>query len=86
MILGPTPADVLERYTALTGRTPMPPLWALGNQQSRWSYMSAEEVLSVAAEFRSRGIPCDVLYLDIDYMDGYRVFTWDGERSRIRRG
>jgi alpha-glucosidase len=80
VILGPTPADVLERYTALTGRTPMPPLWALGNQQSRWSYMSAEEVLSVASEFRSRGIPCDVLYLDIDHMDGYRVFTWDGER------
>ncbi len=52
VILGPTPADVLERYTALTGRTPMPPLWALGNQQSRWSYMSAEEVRSVAAEFR----------------------------------
>jgi alpha-glucosidase len=80
VLLGPTPADVLDRYTALTGRTPMPPLWALGNQQSRWSYMSADEVRSVAREFRSRGIPCDVLYLDIDYMDGYRVFTWDEER------
>jgi alpha-glucosidase len=77
---GPTPRDVLDRYTALTGRTPMPPLWALGNQQSRWSYMSADEVREVAAGFRSRGIPCDVLYLDIDYMDGYRVFTWDEER------
>jgi alpha-glucosidase len=77
---GPTPRDVLERYTALTGRTPMPPLWALGNQQSRWSYMSADEVRSVAGEFRARGIPCDVLYLDIDYMEGYRVFTWDEER------
>jgi alpha-glucosidase len=80
VILGPTPADVVERYTALTGRTPMPPLWALGNHQSRWSYMSADEVRSVAAEFRARGIPCDVLYLDIDHMDGYRVFTWDRER------
>jgi alpha-glucosidase len=80
VLLGPTPADVLDRYTALTGRTPMPPLWALGNQQSRWSYMSADEVLGVAREFRSREIPCDVLYLDIDYMDGYRVFTWDRER------
>ena len=49
VILGPTPADVLERYTALTGRTPMPPLWALGNQQSRWSYMSADEVREIAA-------------------------------------
>jgi alpha-glucosidase len=77
---GPTPRDVLNRYTALTGRTPLPPLWALGNQQSRWSYMSADEVRSLAGEFRARGIPCDVLYLDIDYMDGYRVFTWDEER------
>ena len=74
---GPTPRDVLDRYTALTGRTPMPPLWALGNQQSRWSYMSADELRAIAAGFREREIPCDVLYLDIDYMDGYRVFTWD---------
>ena len=80
VLLGPTPADVLDRYTALTGRTPMPPLWALGNQQSRWCYMSADEVLAIARGFRAREIPCDVLYLDIDYMDGYRVFTWDRER------
>jgi alpha-glucosidase len=80
VIAGPTPAEVLARYTALTGRMPMPPLWALGNQQSRWSYMDAEEVRGVAREFRARGIPCDVLYLDIDHMDGYRVFTWDRER------
>jgi len=80
VLLGPTPAAVLERYTALTGRTPMPPLWALGNQQSRWSYMDADEVRSIAAEFRARSIPCDVVYLDIDHMDGYRVFTWSDER------
>jgi alpha-glucosidase len=77
---GPTPADVLERYTALTGRMPMPPLWALGNQQSRWSYMDAGEVRALASDFRARGIPCDVIYLDIDYMDGYRVFTWNSQR------
>lgn len=77
---GPTPRRVLERYTWLTGRTPMPPLWALGNQQSRWSYMDEEEVRRVARAFRERDIPCDVIYLDIDYMDGYRVFTWDRER------
>jgi alpha-glucosidase len=77
---GPSPREVLDRYTALTGRTPMPPLWALGNQQSRWSYMSADELRAIAAEFRARSIPCDALYLDIDYMDGYRVFTWDAER------
>ena len=80
VVAGPSPREVLDRYTALTGRTPMPPVWALGNQQSRWSYMSADELRAIAAEFRARSIPCDVLYLDIDYMDGYRVFTWDVER------
>ena len=77
---GPTPRDVLDRYTELTGRTPMPPLWSLGNQQCRYSYMDADEVREVARNFRERDIPCDVIYLDIHYMDGYRVFTWDEER------
>jgi alpha-glucosidase len=77
---GPAVRDVLERYTALTGRTPLPPRWALGNQQSRWGYRSADEVRAVARRFRERDIPCDVIHLDIDYMDGYRVFTWDPER------
>ena len=76
---GPTPREVLDRYTELTGRTPMPALWALGNQQCRYSYMSADEVRDVARNFRERDIPCDTLYLDIDYMDGYRVFTWNEE-------
>ncbi|HVU69925.1 MAG TPA: glycoside hydrolase family 31 protein [Ktedonobacteraceae bacterium] len=77
---GPTPQAVLERYTRLTGRTPLAPLWALGNGQSRFSYESAEEVLRVARTFRERGIPCDTIYLDIDVLDGYRDFTWDRER------
>ncbi len=77
---GPTPGDVLDRYTELTGRTPMPPLWSLGNQQCRYSYMDEDEVREVARGFRERDIPCDVIYLDIHYMDGYRVFTWNGER------
>jgi alpha-glucosidase len=77
---GPTPGEVLDRYTELTGRTPMPPLWSLGNQQCRYSYMDQDEVREVASGFRERDIPCDVIYLDIHYMDGYRVFTWNGER------
>ena len=77
---GPTPKDVLDRYTELTGRTPMPPLWSLGNQQCRYSYMDEDEVREVASGFRERDIPCDVIYLDIHYMDGYRVFTWNDER------
>ena len=77
---GPTPASVLDRYTELTGRIPMPPVWSLGNQQCRYSYMDEAEVRDVARNFRERDIPCDVIYLDIHYMDGYRVFTWDRER------
>lgn len=77
---GPTPRAVLERYTELTGRTPLPPLWALGYHHSSWNYETAEQIADIAREFRERDIPCDVLYLDIDYMDGYRVFTWDRAR------
>lgn len=77
---GRTPARVLEDYTALTGRMPLPPLWALGYQQSRYSYTTAARVREVARGFRERKIPADVIYLDIDYMDGFRIFTWSPER------
>ncbi|MCC3376149.1 TIM-barrel domain-containing protein [Cohnella sp. REN36] len=77
---GPTLKDVVSRLTDLTGKTPLPPKWAIGYQQSRYSYMSQDEVLEVARTFRRKGIPCDVLYLDIHYMDEYRVFTWDPNR------
>ena len=69
--------EVVRGYTELTGRMWMPPRWALGFQQCRWSYMSADEIIAIAKEFRKRKIPCDVIYCDIDYMDGYRVFTWN---------
>jgi len=74
-----TPKDVLRDYTELTGRTPLPPLWALGNQQSRWSYYPEARVREVARGFREAKVPADVIYLDIDYMDGFRVFTWNRE-------
>ncbi|HPI11690.1 MAG TPA: glycoside hydrolase family 31 protein [Catalimonadaceae bacterium] len=77
---GPTPQDVLRRYHELTGPMAFPPKWALGLQQCRYSYYPEHELLSVARNFRSRNIPCDVLYLDIHYMDGYKVFTSDKNR------
>jgi alpha-glucosidase len=77
---GPAPADVLRRFTARVGRTPLPPLWALGHHQSRWSYRSEAQVRRLAAELRRRRLPTDVIHLDIDYMDGYRVFTWSPRR------
>ncbi len=79
-IYGPSVKEVLAGYTYLTGTTPLPRLWALGYQQSRHSYDSWQRVHEVAAAFREKKIPCDVLYLDIEYMDGYRVFTWDPDR------
>jgi alpha-glucosidase len=79
-IFGPSPADVVKKYTELTGRAPLPPLWALGYHQSRWSYQTEAEVLEIAREFRSKQIPCDAIHLDIHYMDGYRCFTWDPQR------
>ena len=80
LFTGPTPAAVVEQLTRLTGRPCLPPLWALGYHQSRWSYMTEAEVLEIAAEFRAREIPLDVLHLDIDYMDGFRVFSFDPQR------
>lgn len=77
---GPDPKNVIERYTELTGRIELPPLWALGYQQCRYSYYPEERVREIAAQMRAREIPCDVIYLDIHYMDGFRVFTWDRER------
>ena len=73
-------ASVVRRYTELTGRMPLPPEWALGFQQCRYSYHPAQRVLEVAERLRAEAIPCDVIYLDIHYMNGYRVFSWDPER------
>src|ERR1700761_6317498 len=71
--------NILRDYTWLTGRMEMPPLWSLGYQQCRWSYMSADEVLGIARKFREYQIPADVMYCDIDYMDGFKIFTWNKE-------
>ncbi|NES97582.1 MAG: DUF4968 domain-containing protein [Desertifilum sp. SIO1I2] len=80
LIYGPEPAQILQTYTQLTGRMPLPPKWALGYHQCRWSYESEDIVRKLAQEFRDRQIPCDVIHLDIDYMRGYRVFTWSPKR------
>jgi alpha-glucosidase len=79
VIPGP-PARALERYTELTGKPPLPPRWALGYHQSRWSYNTATEVRAVADGFRDRELPLSAIHLDIDYMDGFRVFTTDRRR------
>ncbi|AXJ94192.1 MULTISPECIES: TIM-barrel domain-containing protein [unclassified Sphingomonas] len=77
VIAGPTTADVVRRYTDLTGKAPIVPQWALGYQQSRYSYMSADELRNVAARLRQERVPTDVLWLDIDWQDRNRPFTVD---------
>src|SRR5215216_2063199 len=77
---GPSIKKILGRYADLTGHMNLPPLWALGNQQSRWSYYPDTMVEEVVNEYRKRDLPLDVVHLDIDYMHGYRVFTFDKER------
>ncbi|MBI3586598.1 MAG: DUF4968 domain-containing protein [Ignavibacteriales bacterium] len=73
---GPSPKKILTRYTELVGRMQLPPRWSLGYQQCRWSYYPESRVRKLASDFRSKNIPCDVIYLDIDYMEGYRIFTF----------
>jgi alpha-glucosidase len=76
---GPNMQDVVTSYTDLTGKPELPPLWALGYHQCKWSYYPESNVKEVAAKFRELQIPCDAIYLDIDYMEGFRCFTWNKE-------
>ena len=79
-IYGPSLLEVTQEYTCLTGTPELPPLWTLGYHQCKWSYYPESNVKEIAQGLRERQIPCDALYLDIDYMEGYRCFTWDKSR------
>ena len=81
-IYGPEVSEVVNEYTNLTGKTPLPQLWTLGYQQCRWSYAPEQRALEIAKTFREKNIPCDTIYLDIDYMDDFRVFTWDNKKFK----
>lgn len=76
-IAGDCLPEVLQGYTYLTGRHPLPQKWTLGYHQSRWGYITQEDVEEIAQKMRSNDIPCDAIHFDIDYMDGCRVFTWN---------
>lgn len=82
IIIGKSIREILKQYLFLTGKNAAFPKWAFGYQQSRWSYLTEKEVLEVAKKFRKGQIPCDVIYLDIDYMDKYKVFTWNKENFK----
>jgi alpha-glucosidase len=72
-----TPQKIVEKLATLTGKIELPPLWSLGYQQCRYSYMSEKEVKTLADNFRSKQLPCDVLWMDIDYMKNYKIFTFN---------
>ena len=77
---GPTPAKIVQDFTALVGHTLLPPLWTLGFQQSRYSYEPEARVYEIAKTFRDKKIPADAIYLDIDYQDQNRPFTINREK------
>jgi len=77
ILYGPTPKEVVERYAWLTGTPPLPPLWTLGFQQSRFTYYPQSQVLDIAHHLRADHIPADAIYLDIDFQDHHRPFTID---------
>ncbi|MFN4198879.1 MAG: glycoside hydrolase family 31 protein [Flavobacterium sp.] len=76
---GPEMKDVIKTYTHLTGKPELPPMWTLGFHQCKWSYYPESKVREIASTFRKLNIPCDAIYLDIDYMEGFRCFTWNKE-------
>ncbi|MHB8500059.1 MAG: glycoside hydrolase family 31 protein [Candidatus Acidiferrales bacterium] len=78
-IAGPEPKKIVEQYTALVGRTPLPPLWSLGYQQSRYSYYPEARTREIVETLREKKIPADAIYLDIDYQQGYAPFTINRE-------
>lgn len=75
-----SPQAVVRGLAELTGTMPMIPRWALGYHQCRFSYQPDSRVIEIADGFRSRQIPCDAIWMDIDYMDGYRIFTFSPEK------
>ncbi len=78
-IAGRDALDTVRLYTRLTGLPPLPPLWALGYHQSKWSYGSEKEVMELAETFRHRSFPCDAIHLDIHHMKSRQSLTWDPE-------
>jgi alpha-glucosidase len=87
-IAGPSLAELTSKLQRLVGTTPLPPLWALGHQQCRWGYAGYKDLDGLDRKFKRHRIPDDGLWLDIDYMDGYRVFTfspkhWSDPKSEI---
>ncbi|GAA5833625.1 hypothetical protein JCM9279_001580 [Rhodotorula babjevae] len=77
VFLGPSPTDIFEAYSSLTGKAPMPLLSALGYHQCRWNYLDEQDVLSVQQRFDEADVPLDFVWLDIEYSAEHMYFLWD---------
>ncbi|XP_058812435.1 neutral alpha-glucosidase C-like [Topomyia yanbarensis] len=77
VLMGSSPVDVFQQYTSLTGTAPLPQMYALGYHQSRWNYDNESDVAMIDSKFEEHNIPLDSIWLDIEYTDGKRYFTWD---------
>lgn len=79
IIVAPDLPSLTRRLQKLVGTTPRPPAWALGYHQCRWGYQSEKDMDRLDRQFEENGVPCDGLWIDIDYMRGFRVFTFNRE-------
>jgi alpha 1,3-glucosidase len=77
VLMGPTPKDAVKQYASLTGVAPLPQYFTLGYHQCRWNYNDEDDVINVVDNFDSNDLPMDVMWLDIEYTDGKKYFTWD---------
>lgn len=77
VFLGPTSQDIFQQYTDLTGKSPLPQLFALAYHQCRWNYLNEDDVLEVQRRFDEADIPVDVIWLDIEYAEEHKYFVWD---------
>ncbi|CAO1407451.1 unnamed protein product [Diamesa hyperborea] len=80
VFLGPTPNEAFKQYTDLTGSANLPQMFAIGYHQCRWNYNDQQDVATVAAKFDEHDIPMDTMWLDIEYTDSKKYFTWDHQK------
>lgn len=77
IITGKSAKEITKEFLSIIGEGYVPPKWAFGYQQSRWSYKDSKDVSDIADKFIENNIPCDAIYLDIDYMESFKDFTID---------